>query len=183
LDYERHLSARSFIKVFGFRSEGQKVSLGAGVGGIFSSFLLPSVKREGIGLRYEHQLSSTLFANSSLVASRTDTRAPGTLFNGEEGPYQPKLFGTLGLNYINRSGTKIGVNLNRTGSFYQDVRGLNNRPRFPARTTFDLRLAHEPTLQYEYFIAVRNLFDDRSINFNGFPTDGRRVEAGLTRRF
>jgi hypothetical protein len=47
----------------------------------------------------------------------------------------------------------------------------------------DLTLAKEPSVDREFFLKVTNLFDSRAIQFNDFPTGGRRVQAGVTWRF
>jgi outer membrane receptor protein involved in Fe transport len=183
LDIERYLSARSFAKISFFRSVGKDVFLGTGNSSVISTFFIDRIEREGVAVRYEQQLARTLFFSAGVVANRSVSKANGFLFDNETAPYHPRVAGALALNYIDRNGNKAAFAVNRLGSYFQDSPLLASRPRFPARTTFDLRLAREPSLQFEYFIGVTNLFDVKQLNFNGFPAVGRRIEAGVTRRF
>jgi hypothetical protein len=77
------------------------------------------------------------------------------------------------------------LQLNYTGPFYQDTGAVfaTTRPRFSERMYVDLTLAKEPSVDREYFLKVYNLFDSRAIQFNDFPTGGRRIQAGVTWRY
>jgi hypothetical protein len=177
-DAERYLGSSDFLKLFLFRTSARGVDLGD----------LPPMKRvvrTGVGLRYERQLSYHLYGQASLLLNRTTNRTPFAPFDGEAAPYHPSTFGGLALNYVDPSGTKLGLQLNYTGSFFQDPGDISapTRPRFSERMYVDLTLAKEPSVDREFFLKVTNLFDSRAIQFNDFPTGGRRVQAGVTWRF
>ncbi len=133
-------------------------------------------------MRYERQLGRSLFANFGLAYRRTEAGFAGQNLT-RRAPYEPAALGSIGLNYIDPSGNKVGLVLRRTGSFFQDSPGFTERARFPAHTYVDLRLAREASVQNELFVDIRNVFDSPEIDFNGFPSPGRRVDFGVTRRF
>jgi hypothetical protein len=143
------------------------------------------VEREGWGLRYERRLSRNLYGQLGYVWNRTTNDTPFAPFDEGSAPYHPWHLAGLGLNYVDPSGTKVGLQLNYTGSFFQDTGAMaaTSRPVFPAKTYVDLTLAKEPSLENEFFLKITNLFDAQAIQFNDYPTGGRRVVAGWTRRW
>ncbi len=192
LDVERYIGARSFVKAFVFRATAKDVIIGGsdltglGIGLPASAAPILALNRwsaNGAGMRLEHRLGSSLFANFGFLLRETSNRTPGSLFNGGRAPYEPNSLATLSLNHIDRTGNKIGVQLRRVGSFFQDTPQQIVRQSFPSKFYVDLRLAKEPSVQNEIFISVRNLFNQQEIRFNDFRTARRRVEVGATRRF
>lgn len=178
LDVERYLGPRDFAKLFLFRTTAREVDLGD----------LPTMQRVariGWGARYERQLSDNLYGQVGVLFNRTTNRTEFAPFNDGTAPYHPPWLGGVGLNYVDRSGTKIGLQVNHTGRFYEDTGDVSVpvRPIFPAQTYVDLTLAKEPSVHREYFLRITNLFDSPAIEFNGYPTGQRRVEAGASFRF
>ena len=178
LDIERYLSPKDFLKLFLFRTTAEGVTFGD----------LPPmsrIERTGVGLRYERQLNRNLYAQVGYLYNRTTNRTPFAPFDEGTAPYHAPRLAGLALNYVDRAGTKIGLQLNYTGEFFQDTGDLSatERPIFPARTYVDLTLAKEPSLRTEFFIRVTNLFNARAIQFNDFPTGARRLVGGVTVRF
>ena len=88
-------------------------------------------------------------------------------------------------NAVDNSGTKLGVQVNYAGAFYQDSGDVFafHRPVFPARTYVDLVFAKEPILGYGFNVRISNLFDSRAIRFKDYPTGERRVQFGITHKF
>lgn len=191
-DVERYLGTRSFVKMFAFNSKAADLQiggsdltgLGVGLPAANAPILgLDKWRATGVGARLEQQLLPNLFANASVVARRTSSSTAGALFDGSRAPYEANLLGALGLNYIDRSGNKLGLQMRHTGSFFADVPGALSREKFPAKFYFDLRLAREPSAHGEVFIGVTNLFNARQIQFNDYRVGRRRLEFGVNRRF
>ena len=194
LDVERYLSPRDYVKFFVFRSTANAVQIGGanvlGFGGLpdpdAPALLLDKWRGSGAGLRYERQISRSLFANAGLFLRRTSSLSlgpAGTGFSGSTAPYEAKRLANMELNHVDQKGNKIGVRMRYNGSFFQDVPFEALRPQFPARTYFDLLLSKEPGLSNEIFVNVVNLFNVRQIEFNGYRSGGRRIEFGVTRRY
>ena len=196
LDIERYLSQRDFIKLFAWQTTANDVQIGGrdllgfggGLAGADAPFLLVNRwQGRGVGMRYERRLNRSLFANVGIFARRINNQSRGPfferIFSGQSAPYEPSRQANLSLNYIDRGGNKLGLGLRYSGSFFADSPFAVGRPRFPARVYTDLSLAREPSLNYEVFLKVTNLFNRSQIQFLDFPTDGRRFEFGVTRRF
>ena len=196
LDIERYLSERDFIKLFVWQTTANDVQIGGrdllgfggGLGGANAPFLLVNRwQGRGVGMRYERRLNSNLFANMGVFARRINNQSRGPffdrIFSGQSAPYEPAREANLSFNYIGKGGNKLGLGLRYTGSFFADSPSVVGRPRFPARLYTDLSLAREASLNYEVFFKVTNLFNRSQIQFLDFPTDGRRIEFGVTRRF
>lgn len=194
VDIERYLSPRDYVKFFAFRTTANAVQSGGadvlGFGGLSDpdapSLLLDKWRGTGAGMRYERQLSRSLFANAGAFLRRTSNLSlgpAGATFSGGTAPYEPRHLATLELNHVDRKGNKIGTRMRYNGSFFQDVPFQVARVRFPSRAYFDLLLSREPGLSNEIFVNVLNLFDTRQIDFNGYQSGRRRIEFGVTRRF
>ncbi len=210
LDAERRISSGSLLKLFVFHSTGRNINYdfsnltnpsdfefsGNSIGNALG---LDRVQRKGVGMRYEQRLSRSLFGQAHFALNRTTAESmisyydftkfmPVTvpaIFNGQTAPYHPKVNASLGLNYLDPRGIKAKIELNYRGSFFADTGEINavTRPRFPAKTTVDVLLAHEPSVRSEVFLAVTNLFNARQIVFNAIPVGGRRILIGATLRF
>jgi tetratricopeptide (TPR) repeat protein len=184
LDAERYLRAGEFVKLFLFRTAATDLELGGDAPAAFPpTLLLARVRRTGVGLRYERQLTSNLFANVVLVASRTLNSTPGAAFDGGAAPYHPKRSAALALDYVDPAGTKLRLRLRSEGAFFQDSPLVAGRPRFPSRLLVDFGIAKEPSVHTEFFVRVLNVFNRSQIQFRDFPAGRRRVEFGVTRRF
>ena len=177
LEAERYLGARGFLKLFAFHTTAEGVDL-AGLP------LMESVEREGWGVRYEQQLSRNLYGQAGFLINRTTNRTPFAPYDEGTAPYHAPRLAGLALNYVDRAGTKVGLQLNYVGKFFQDTSDFSiaARPVFPAKTYVDLTIAKEPSLRYEFFIKVLNLFDNPAVLFNDIPTSKRRVVGGATVR-
>ena len=88
----------------------------------------------------------------------------------------------MGLNYVDPAGTKLGLSVDYSGSFYQDDGVAPGRPLFPATTRVDLFLAREKRVGNEFFLHVSNVFAGRHIVFNGIPIGERTWLLGWTHR-
>jgi outer membrane receptor protein involved in Fe transport len=194
LDAERYLSRRDFIKFFAYRTTARNVQIGGanvlGFGGLpdpdAPALTLDKWRGSGAGVRYERQLSQSLFANAGFFLRSTSNltlSSAGAAFSGQSAPYESKQLGLLELNHIDHKGNKVGLRLRHVGSFFQDTPSETVRPVFPAKTYCDLLLAREPGLSGEIFINVFNVFDSSHIDFNDYASAGRRIEFGVTRRF
>ncbi|HEX8833637.1 MAG TPA: tetratricopeptide repeat protein, partial [Abditibacteriaceae bacterium] len=157
-DVERYVGKNGLVKVFAFDARAKSVQIGGtnsfGFGGALPAagapeLLLDSWRARGVGARYEHQLGRNLFANAGYLVRDTssNTRGPAfdRIFSGDDAPYEPRSVGNLDLNYVDGKGHKIGLGMRRVGGFFADGPNTLGRPRFPAQTYFDLKLAHEPS--------------------------------------
>jgi tetratricopeptide (TPR) repeat protein len=175
LEAEHYFSPRTFGKLFVFRSRANGLTIGG--------LALDETTRTGVGVRLEHRIGHNLFSSLLLSRNRTTSQTAGMNFSGQS-PYQPRYLARVALNYVAPGGNRAGIAVNYTGSFFQDsLLTGTNRPRFPSKTTVDLRLAHEPSLKNEIFFNVINVFNADQIVANGVPAPGRRFEVGWTRRF
>jgi tetratricopeptide (TPR) repeat protein len=178
LEAERYLGTRGFLKLFAFRTTAEGVDL-AGLP------LMESVEREGWGVRYEQQLTRNLYGQAGFLINRTTNRTPFAPYDEGTAPYHAPRLAGVALNYVDRAGTKVGLQLNYVGQFFQDTPDFSvaARPVFPAKTYVDLTIAKEPSLRYEFFVKVLNLFDSPAVLFNDMPTGKRRVVGGMMVRF
>ena len=195
LDLEQRISSTSFLKLFAFHSSVRNLVYSfsgfaqpsdfGGTGIVSQDFLgVDREYRNGLGTRYEHQISGNWFGDISGEFNRTISQSPGAPFDLAIAPYSPRFTGGAGLNYVNPNGNKLALLANHQGSFYQDTtQSSGTRPSFPEKTYFNLLLAREPTVSNEYFVQFNNLFNAREIAFNGIPIDGYRVQVGIAHRF
>jgi outer membrane receptor protein involved in Fe transport len=192
LDYERRFSPRAFARLFLFRSDVNDLSVSPAVGQtvIPIGFVVPEAQSEGIGLRYEQQiglfLSSYLRYTYSEVTDRT-TRST----RGRQLPMNPRSRAVLGLNYVDRAGTKFLVETNWSGEMYvdpiwSDTQGFDPRaprPQFPDKLVVDLQLAKERTVRREWLFRINNVFNTTTIYWPGFPRPGRTYQLQYFIRF
>lgn len=209
LDFERHLSERDFVKISLFRTTADNMTLGGEeLPAVFAPTIFgPAItvnrwRAYGVGATYERQVASNMFGTLSAVYRATRSDRPGAVFDGQTGPYDSRFEGALGLNYIDAKGAKFGLSVRHRGGFFMDHPDLvSTRPRFPAQTYVDLKLAKELGVRTEVFLSVRNVFDRPSVFFNGFPVStwqaasvggpfldvarggGRQFSFGVIKRF
>lgn len=195
LDVERYVSSRGFLKAFAFSTRADDVQIGysdllgfgSGLPGVLAPGLNVSQWRgEGVGVRYEHRLARSLFANVGGVLRRTRAQSGdsiGLSYDGADAPYEPKLLANLDLNYLDAGGNKVGLRLRHSGAFYQDSPLALGRSRFTPQTYVDVLLAKEFSLRSEVFLNVTNVFNRSQIAFRDFPIGQRQVNFGITRRF
>lgn len=200
LDVEQRLPHRAFAKLFLFRAIATDLAMGVDAnvyafrvaGGAFA---LNRFEQVGAGLRYEVPLSHHLYGQASLLFNRTRNRAPGQLFDGQTAPYYPDRAASLALNYVGRTGIKTMLIANYYGPFYQDRPDLfglaapATRPQFGSQTYISLLIAKEPSVNYELFAGVTNIFNRPAVMFNDVPAlmsafgaNRRRLLFGVTRR-
>ncbi len=177
LDAERYLGPSDFVKVFVFRTTADGVDLG-------NLPTMQTLRRYGVGVRYERQLTDRLFGQLGFVLNRTTNDTPFAPFDAGSAPYHPWRLGGLGLNYVDPSGNKVGLQINYTGPFFQDTGAFSatTRPVFGSHVYVDLLLAREPSVDREFFARVSNLFDTPAIMFNDSPIGTRTFVVGLTLR-
>ncbi len=192
LDAERYLASGSFLKAFLFRSTADSLGYGLGTfsnpsssNNALSNLLMSNVKRSGAGVRFEQKLTRNLFGQVLFAVNKTTGTIAGVAGSDQRLPYHPKYQAGFGLNYVDSSGTKASLQINRSGSFFQDTGTGIVGPRipFPAKTYVDLTLAKEPSVRTEVFLKVSNLFNTRQIVFNDVPIGDRRIVAGFNARF
>src|SRR5207249_3634096 len=105
----------------------------------------------------------------------TDKTALST--RGRQLPLRPRSRAVLGLNFIDRAGTKILAELNWQSRMFIDPIWSNRegfsrftgapegfdprapRPRFPSKLTLNLRFGKEPTVRQEWSVDITNLFN------------------------
>lgn len=194
LDAERYLSARDFVKLFVFRTTADNLQIGgtdplgfgAGLPAADAPLLLLGRWRGyGAGARFESQVRRNLFFSAGWALRHT-TSFSGTgpaAFDNGTAPYEPKHLGQIAFNYIDPSGTKIGLETQYVGAFYEDSPLALGRPRFPAQLYTNLQFAREPSVNQEIFLHINNIFNRPQVLFNGFFANHRSIVAGLTRRF
>lgn len=188
LDLEHQTGHGGFLRAFVFDSKardeliGGADELGFGSGLPAASapaFVVANWRARGAGARYETPLGGNWFFAGG--AAWRQTHADGA----NRAPYEPRFFGDVAFNYLSPRGNKLGLILRHRGEFFADTTSVlgGARPRFGGQTYVDLLLAHEPSVRGEFFLSLSNLFNRAELQFNGFPTPGRRLIGGYTRRF
>jgi hypothetical protein len=189
-DAERYFSSASFLKAFLFRTTADSLNYNLSTfsnpnssNDVFGDLVMKNVRRMGAGVRFEQKLTRNLFGQALFAVNKTTGDV--TAVNDQTLPYHPKYQAGFGLNYVNSSGTKASVQLNHSGSFFQDARSgiVGPRATFPAKTYVDFTLAKEPSVRTEVFLKVLNVFNSRQIVFNDVPIGQRRIIAGVNARF
>lgn len=218
LDYEHRFSQRTFGKLFYQRSlaRGYTILNTLDQQLISNSFQLDAVKMNIIGMRFEHQINRHLSSFTRLsywevedqtpLASGPDPNAPpGSPFPpnpsfGLQAPFSPKWRALVGLNYVDRSGTKVQLTANYVSRRFTDVGNINfadpdefgsptfdpnaERASINPRLLLNLRIAKEPSVRTEYALAIVNITNTTwPDNRIGFPTRGRTWLVTLARRF
>lgn len=191
-DAERYLASGSFLKAFLFRSTADSTNLSlsgfsnpSSSNNVIGNLILNNVRRQGIGVRFEQKVTRNLFGQVLFAASKTTGDLKGVAGINQSLPYHPKYQAGFGLNYVDSSGTKASLQINRSGSFFQDTGTgiIGPRTTFPAKTYVDLTLAKEPSVKAEVFLKILNVFNARQIVFNDVPVGERRIVVGLNARF
>jgi hypothetical protein len=100
----------------------------------------------------------------------------------------------VGLNYVDRSGTKLRLAASLFSRQFTDVEGVESfgssqfnrgepRPSIGSKAVFDLRVAREPSVESEFSLTVLNLFNTHIPDWPGYPRRGRLWMVNLARRF
>ena len=177
LDIERYFSPRTFGKIFVSNSSAENLSA--------ANLILDQARRKGVGVRLNHQINNTLFANLALATNRTTNRTANAPFDGLTGPFQPARNADFTLNYVDPKGNKAAASVVYTGSFFNG--GINQtsgeRLRGSGNTILNLYFAREPSVKNEVFFVVNNVFDTNQRVLDQFPAPGRSFLVGLTHRF
>lgn len=95
-------------------------------------------------------------------------------------PYQPRLRGQVRLDYLDRTGLRIGAEWVHIGSRWADTAGLT---RLGSYGVMNLRAARQLDLKTDVFVTVENLLDADREFWRGYPERGRRVQGGVEYRF
>jgi tetratricopeptide (TPR) repeat protein len=192
LDYERRISPRSFGKLFLFRSdvEGFRVQPERQQTLRLTGFNLPEARVEGIGLRYEQQIGRFLSGYLRYTYSET-TDETDRVTRGRQLPFSPTSRLLLGLNFIDRAGTKLFMEARWNSEVFVDPVWSDSesfdpmapRPTFPAKWVLDLRLAKEPSVRQEWVFRINNLLNTGTVYWPGFPRPGRTFQLQYRWRF
>jgi outer membrane receptor protein involved in Fe transport len=129
----------------------------------------------GAQLEWEKWLGANLSAG--VWVRYTDSENDDT---GLEIPYEPEITGAFSLNYLDSRGWRIGADWSYIGSRYAD---LANATKLGSFNTLNLRAARQLSLQTDVFITVENLLDEEDGIWQGYPSRGRNVKAGVEYRF
>lgn len=192
LNLEHRFSARSFAKFFFFHSDvdGFRVDPGRGQSLSPVGFTVPRARVQGVGMRYERQIG--LYLSSYLQGSYSETQdRTGTPTRGRQLPLNPRWRATLGLNFIDRAGTKLFLEANWNGPRFLDpiwsdrpeFDPLARRPEEASKLVVNFRFAKERTVRGEWVVAINNLFNTATLSWPGFPRPGRTVHVQYRWRF
>jgi hypothetical protein len=105
----------------------------------------------------------------------------------------PRSRAILGLNYIDRAGTKLFLEADWQSRmfidpFWSDREGHQRftnregfdpdapRPTFPSKLVLNLRLGRERTVRREWVFRIDNLLDTDTLYWPGFPAPGRTYQ-------
>jgi outer membrane receptor protein involved in Fe transport len=195
LDYEHRFSARSFGKLFLFRSDVRDMALSPEIDQTLTNpaetvdIRLPKARIAGLGVRYERQIGGFLSGYLNYTYAASTDRTPGPT-QGWQLPMSPRSRAVLGLNYIDRAGTKIFLEGSwqskmfidpfwsdrSTFGRFTDREGFDPnapRPTFPSRFLLNLRFGREPTVRREWVFQINNLLNTGTLYWPGFPAPGR----------
>ena len=95
-------------------------------------------------------------------------------------PYQPKLSGALRLDYLDRSGLRVGAEWLRVGGRWADIA---NTVKLDAYDVVNLRVAKQLNLQTDVFLTIENVLDENDGFWQDYPAPGTRVRGGIQHRF
>lgn len=198
LDYEHRFSPRTFGKLFLFRTDVDNqpvlpdVIQSADALSLFNpiGINVPKARMDGVGLRFERQLTPFLSSYLRLTYSDLTDQTDGPT-RGRQLPMNPHSRATLGLNYIDRAGTKLFAEVAWRGAMFVDpfwsghegFDPLAPRPTFPSRFVVNLRLGREPTVHREWVLQINNAFNTKTIYWPGYPAPGRTFGLAYRVRF
>jgi tetratricopeptide (TPR) repeat protein len=192
LDLSHRFSARSFAKLFLFRNDARGLSIEEMVDleTPTAGFDVPRARVEGVGLRLEQQLSPFLAGYLRWTSSRTTDRGQG-LAHGWQLPWRPRSAARLGLNYVDRAGSKGLLELTYTGGVYAEglwtgsegFDSLAPRPRENGRLLVNLQFGRERSIRQEWVLSIENLLNHSYRLWSGIPARGRTLGLGLVRRW
>lgn len=192
LDLEHRFSPALFSKLFLFRTDvrdlliQETVEVSRPAGG----FIVPNARVEGIGLRLERQITPYLAGYLRWSYGDATDRTSGPT-HGRQLPQFPHSSGVLGLNFVDRSGTKafLEVPYNTavfSESLWAGTEGfdpLAPRPREPSHLLINLRVGQERSVRQEWILRVDNLFNRAYTLWPGVPGRGRTFSGELRWRF
>ncbi|MEN6347365.1 MAG: TonB-dependent receptor [Armatimonadia bacterium] len=130
----------------------------------------------GAEVEWESWLSRSLSAGiwGRLSNSENDE------IEGCEVPYIPRLAGKARLDYLGRSGLRVGLTWNHTGQRYAD---RDNTVRLGSYGLLNLRAEKQFDPRNMLFVDVENLTDKQYEYWQGYPGRPRRVRVGFEMRF
>ncbi len=179
LQYELTPSAGSLLRLSAFYRDLKTFFVdledpawSAGTVGI----VLASGTMKGGEIEWERRLGRNLSAGIWL--RYTDTENDD--MRGMEMPYQPKLTGQLRLDYLDRSGWRLGAEWVHIGKRYAD---LANLVRLDSYDVVNLQAAKQINIHTKVFIGVDNVFDKDYGFWQIYPGRGRTVRGGVEHRF
>jgi len=105
-----------------------------------------------------------------------DARDKGTQYNDKKLPYRPENKLSLGLNFKSEKGIKFNIDLNFVDDVYTD---RNNTQKLDDYTILNTTFSKEFFKNSEFFIQIRNLFDEEYQIIRDFPMPGRIIMVGL----
>jgi hypothetical protein len=180
--YERRLSGDQFAKLFLFRSDLENYIVSPAVAQTLEPVSHPVryARIWGIGARYERPLGGYLSGYLRCTYRHFVDREKGD----RQIPLNPRWRAILGLNFIDRAGTKIFAEAGWNAAMTLPETGnepLSERP--PARFQINLRLGREPSPRREWSLTINNLFNVPTIYWPGFPAPGRTIRLQYHQRF
>jgi tetratricopeptide (TPR) repeat protein len=129
---------------------------------------------------YEQWLTSTVTGRAWLRWQSSEGRFPTVAVDGTDWPYIPEWQAGSRLDYIDRSGLRVGLEGIWVGRRFADPQNLR---RVASHPLFNLGVQYQRNLHENYFINVLNLAGRDYETFAGFPQAGRTVVAGIDYRF
>ncbi|MCD6359511.1 MAG: TonB-dependent receptor, partial [Armatimonadetes bacterium] len=100
--------------------------------------------------------------------------------SGQDLPYQPDWMARVRVDYLNESGTRVGVSWLHVGERWAD---LPNTIRLSSYDAVSLRAAQQLNLNTDVFVSVDNIFNERAGFWQGHPSRRTHVRGGVQYRF
>ena len=179
LQYELTPSAGSLLRLSAFHRDLKNFIVdledpawSAGTAGM----VLAAGTMKGGEIEWERWLGRNLSVGIWLRYTDTDNDD----MPGMEMPYQPNITGQLRLDYIDRSGWRLGAEWVHIGKRYAD---LANLVRLDSYDVVNLRAAKQINIHTKVFIGVDNVFDKDYGFWQNYPGRGRKVCGGVEHRF
>jgi outer membrane cobalamin receptor len=138
--------------------------------------LIGSGCMQGAEAEFETWLGSNF---SAAVVGRYTTSSNDDL-GGIDLPYVPEFMVDSRLDYLDRSGWRIGLNWQHVGSRFAD---LANEMELGSDDYLNLYVNKQFNLHLNTFVRLDNVFDEADGFYLGYPSRGRTFRAGLEYRF
>lgn len=141
-----------------------------------AGLVVASGEVRGGEIEWERRLGENLSAGIWLRYTDTENDEAG----GNELPFQPDWLGRLRLDYIDRSGTRVGVVWVHVGERFADVA---NTVELDGYDVLDLNARRQLNLHTDLFLTIENVLDESYTFWPGYPGRETRVRGGVEYRF